>query len=120
MAIYQRPNARYSYPVELRAEIFSGGEYFDPVAIERIEIWKFAETTADGGVLVDSVDGSHAIQTGTGQYKIIWDPYLAKTSPADPGSPLESPGVQGPGSPDQSPNAGTATIEPQCKYYDVW
>jgi hypothetical protein len=120
MPIYQRANARYSYPVRLRANIFAGGQFFDPVAIERIEIWKFAETEADGGVLVDTVDGIHAINDGVGQYSLIWDPYLAKTSPGDPGSPLLSPGVQGPGSPDQSPTAGLATIEPQCKYCDLW
>lgn len=113
--IYHRENARFSYPVELTANFFVGGQYVDPVEIDRIEIWRGGEGTANGGTLVDTIDGSHVIQNGVGRYKIIWDPYLEGTSP------LTSPGVQGPGSPNQgvSPNDPVRII-PQERYYDVW
>jgi len=111
--IFLRENARFSYPVQL--SFFIAGNFADPQVIDRIEIWKGGDGQADGGVLVDTVDGSHAIQDGVGRYRIIWDPYLEGSSP------LTSPGVQGPGSPNQgiSPN-DPAVILPQCRYFDKW
>jgi len=115
MPIFQRENARFSYPVELDANFFVAGQFADPHVIERIEIWRGGDGVENGGVLVDTIDGSHAIQLGVGRYKILWDPYLEGSSP------LTSPGVQGPGSPLQglSPNDPT-TIVPQARYFDRW
>jgi hypothetical protein len=113
--IFQRSNARFSYPVELTANFFIGGQPADPQVIERIEIWRGGDGLEGGGTLVDTVDGIHAIQDGVGRYRILWDPYLEGSSP------LTSPGVQGPGSPDQgvSPNDPTKIV-PQCQYFDIW
>lgn len=118
---YSRHNARLSSPVELEATFYSGGVAYDPVSIVSVSIWKFGDSVANGGILVDVVDGSHVIQDSTGHFRIIWDPYLQKTSPGDPGSPLTSPGVQGPGSPAQ----GVSPLDPtditaNARYYDVW
>lgn len=112
---YERENARFSYPVNLRTRFFEGGVLVDPEEIVEIEIWRGGEGAANGGTLVDVVAGTHAIRDGLGQYRIMWDPYLEGSSP------LTSPGVQGPGSPDQgvSPNDPSMII-PQANYYDVW
>ncbi len=118
-APFERYNARFTHPVNLRARFFQGSVLADPAEIVGIEIWRGGQGTADGGVLVDYVDGSHAIQDGVGQFRIIYDAYVD----GSPGSqsPLGSPGVQGPGSPNQavSPN-DPAAIVPQVWYYDVW
>jgi hypothetical protein len=113
--IYHRENARFSYPVELTANFFVGGQYVDPALIDRVEIWRGGEGAANGGTLVDVVSGNSVIRNDIGRYKIIWDPYLEGSSP------LTSPGVQGPGSPNQgaSPN-DPVKIVPQEQYYDIW
>lgn len=115
MPVFERANARFSYPVNLKVRFFEGGVLIDPEEIIEVEIWRGGEGAANGGVLVDTIAGIHTIRDAIGQYRIIWDPYLEGSSP------LSSPGVQGHGSPNQgvSPNDPT-NIVPQSNYYDVW
>lgn len=112
MAIFERENARVSSQIRLKARFAKNGILYDPEEFDRVEIWKFAEGEPNGGVLVDTVDGSNVIQQETGIYYILYDPFVEVG-----GSPAISPVVQGPGSPDDS---GQTAIQPNVRYYDKW
>lgn len=113
LPVFQRYNARLSYPVALQARFFNGGVLFDPV-IQMVQIWKNAERSYDGGVMVDVIMPPHIIRLGIGQYEVEWVPLR------EPGtSPAISPEQDGPGSPGQNPE-DPATITANSLYYDKW
>jgi hypothetical protein len=113
MPVFQRYNARLSYPVALRSRFFNGGVLYDPV-FDRVEIWKNAEKTPDGGVMVDVIMPPRIIRLDLGHYEVEWVPLH------EPGfSPAVSPEQEGPGSPDQNPESLTA-ITANSLYYDKW
>ena len=101
MPLRLRQNARIGDPVRLDAQFFSGGELFDPMSIERVEIYKGGDGVANGGTLVDVVDAINIFQDGVGLYHIILDLFY-HASP----SPVVSP--------------GTPAIIPDTIYYDRW
>lgn len=101
MPLRLRENARIGDPVRLDAQFFSGGELFDPISIERVEIYKGGDGIENGGTLVDVVDPINVFQDGVGRYHIILD-LIHHASP----SPVISP---------ESP-----TIESNQNYYDRW
>lgn len=114
--IRERENARFSDPVNLRCRFYKDGQLYNPESIERIEIWKHGESATTGGVLVDVVDGQHAIQDALGQWRLIYDPYRENNvSPASPGTRI----VHGPYAP-PSPADDRAEIVPDARYYDRW
>lgn len=117
MPIFARENARLSYPVTLDANFYTGGVLFDPV-IDRVEIWKNAEKTTDGGVLVDVITNPlQIVRLSIGQYQVVWDAFLEGSPLAN--SPLMNPGHQGPGSPLQDPT-NPAAITANTRYFDKW
>ena len=115
MVAYERHNARLSSPVALRARFHKDTQFYDPDAIDRVEIWKHAETEAEGGVLVDTVDGANVLNDSVGHYRLLWDGY--DQCPPSPASPNPVGTVDGPGSPDQE---GLDKIEANVTYYDKW
>lgn len=104
MVLRLRENARLGDPVRLDAQFFSGGVLYDPANIERVEIYAGGDGTANGGTLVDVVDGANVLQDATGLYHIILDLFHN----ASPGSP----------SPSVSPDA--STIAANIRYWDKW
>jgi hypothetical protein len=101
MVLRLRENARIGDPVRLDAQFFSGGVLFDPVAIERVEIYRGGDGTSNGGVLVDVVDPINIFQDNVGLYHIDLDLFY-HASP----SPVTSP--------------GTPAIVANTIYYDRW
>lgn len=101
MVLRLRENARIGDPVRLDAQFFSGGVLFDPVSIERVEIYKGGDGPSNGGVLVDVIDPINVFQDNVGLYHIILDLFY-HASP----SPVVSP--------------GTPVISDNTIYYDRW
>lgn len=114
MPIFEREAGRLSSPVRLRARFVRGGVLYNPVEFDRVEIFKFAETEKEGGILVDVIDGTNVVQDETGIFFILYDPFVEGSSPFSP-----APGAQGPGSPGQSPDSPTAIL-PNTRYFDKW
>ena len=109
-----RQNARIGDAVRLNAEFFSGGEFFNPLSVERVEIYRGGDGPKNGGVLVDVVMPPNIFQSGLGQFYVVLDLPYSYGSPGSPCSP--APGMSP--SPLVSPDA--PVIYANERYWDRW
>ena len=98
--IFERTNARLGNEVRLVAEFFSGGQYYDPALVDRVEIYKGGDRVENGGVLVDVIQAPNIINFGVGMYEV----YASLFDGASPS----------PASPEQ------VVYTPNQIYYDSW